>query len=343
MDGTNSTHTVRSSLLIAEVAQAHEGSMAIAHGYIDAIADAGAGAVKFQLHLPEYESTEEESFRKNALFYDSSRYEYWERVSFSEKEWFELRRHARERGLLFGISPFSVEAVNRAVDVGADFLKLGSGELLARSTRQRAIEADLPLFFSTGLARTDELELFVAEAKPQVRSLTLLYCVSKYPTPLEEVNLLEMSQLSAHYGLPAGLSDHSGTPWPALGAISAGASAIEVHVVFDRRQQSPDSSSSLEFSELELVANFAVAWQSLASSENPHERDEAGLIAMRQTFGKSLAPTGKIRKGQEIREIDLCEKKPGTGISYTDAAKVVGRAAARDLSPNRLLRWEDLE
>src|SRR3990172_4161426 len=106
------------ALIIGEVAQAHDGSLGTAHAYIDAIAEAGADAVKFQTHIAEAESTPSEKFRVAFSKQDATRFDYWRRMEFSEHQWKGLALHATERGLLFLSSPFSVEAVELLERVG---------------------------------------------------------------------------------------------------------------------------------------------------------------------------------------------------------------------------------
>ena len=115
--------------VIGEVAQAHDGSLGLAHAYIDAIADAGADAVKFQTHIAHAESTPAEPWRVKFSLQDATRYEYWRRMEFTEDQWLGLRRHADERGLLFLSSPFSVEAVELLRRVGVAAWKVASGEV----------------------------------------------------------------------------------------------------------------------------------------------------------------------------------------------------------------------
>src|SRR3990167_4671732 len=104
--------------LVAEVAQAHDGSLGMAHAYIDAIANAGADAVKFQTHIASAESTPGEPWRVKFSTQDKTRYDYWKRVSFTEAQWKELKRHADARKLLFLSSPFSIQAVDLLERIG---------------------------------------------------------------------------------------------------------------------------------------------------------------------------------------------------------------------------------
>ena len=84
--------------IIAEIAQAHDGSLGIAHSYIEAVGNAGADAIKFQTHIADAESTLEERFRTPFSYEDTSRFEYWKRMEFTSEQWSELAKHAEEKG-----------------------------------------------------------------------------------------------------------------------------------------------------------------------------------------------------------------------------------------------------
>src|SRR5215831_283700 len=98
--------------IVAEVAQAHDGSLGTAHAFIDACARAGADAIKFQTHIAAAESTPGEPWRVKFSRQDASRYDYWKRMEFTEEQWHGLKKHAADSGLKFLSSPFSVEAVD---------------------------------------------------------------------------------------------------------------------------------------------------------------------------------------------------------------------------------------
>ncbi len=97
--------------IIAEIAQAHEGSLGIAHSYIDALANAGVDAVKFQTHIAEAESSDFEPFRVKFSYEDETRFDYWKRMEFTLEQWQGLKTHCEEKGVEFISSPFSCAAV----------------------------------------------------------------------------------------------------------------------------------------------------------------------------------------------------------------------------------------
>jgi N,N'-diacetyllegionaminate synthase len=115
-------------LIIGEVALTHDGSLGLAHAFVDAIAAAGADAVKFQTHIAAAESTPSEPFRVKFSRQDETRYDYWKRMEFTEEQWRGLAHHARDRGIVFLSSPFSVQAIELLDRIGMPLWKIASGE-----------------------------------------------------------------------------------------------------------------------------------------------------------------------------------------------------------------------
>ena len=139
-------------MIVAEVAQAHDGSLGSAHAFIDAIANAGADAVKFQTHIAAAESTPAEPWRVKFSYQDATRYDYWKRMEFTEAQWLGLKNHAEERKLLFLSSPFSMEAVELLQRIGIRAWKIASGELTNVPMLGRIVESGLPIILSSGMS-----------------------------------------------------------------------------------------------------------------------------------------------------------------------------------------------
>lgn len=137
--------------VIAEVAQAHDGSLGMAHAFIDAIAEAGADAVKLQTHIAAAESSPDEPWRVKFSPQDTTRFDYWKRMEFTEEQWHGLKQHADDRGLLFLSSPFSFEAVELMERVGVWAWKVASGEVSNGSMLERMCRAGLSVILSSGM------------------------------------------------------------------------------------------------------------------------------------------------------------------------------------------------
>src|SRR6266542_7105252 len=144
-------------LIVGEVALTHDGSLGLAHAFIDAIASAGADAVKFQTHIAAAESTPAEPFRVKFSRQDASRYDYWKRMEFTEEQWCGLAQHAHERGVLFISSPFSIEAVDLLQRIGMPLWKIPSGETSNTMLLDRILDTGAPVLLSTGMSPVGEI------------------------------------------------------------------------------------------------------------------------------------------------------------------------------------------
>src|SRR5262245_9697867 len=220
--------------VIGEIAQAHDGSLGLAHAYIDAIASAGADAVKFQTHIAAAESTPAEPWRVKFSLQDETRYDYWRRMEFTEAQWAGLRRHADERGLLFLSSPFSVEAVELLKRVGVAAWKVASGELANPVIFDAIGDTGRPVLLSTGMSPMSEIDAAVSRVREKRLPLAVMQCTTAYPCPPEKIGLNLLETFRDRYGSAVGLSDHSGTIYPSLAAATLGSEVVEVHVTMSR-------------------------------------------------------------------------------------------------------------
>ena len=330
------------AFIVAEVGQAHDGSLGTAHAYIDAVADVGVDAVKFQTHIALAESTRDEPFRVEFSHQDESRFDYWRRMEFTEEHWADLAEHARERGLVFLSSAFSLEAVRLLDRIGVPAWKVGSGELTSTPLLEAMATTGLPVLLSTGMSSYDEIEAAVETIRRLGASVALLQATSKYPVPLAEVGLNVVSELRHRHQCPVGLSLHLPSIWPAVAGLADDADLVEVHVVFDRRSFGPDASSSLTIDELAQLVEARDAIATMRKSPVDKDAMAGELAPMRALFTKSLAPVRDLAADEVLSEEQLTAKKPGTGIPPEELPAVVGRRLRRPVPADRLLQREDL-
>ncbi len=331
------------AFIIAEVAQAHDGSLGAAHAFIDVAADAGVDAIKFQTHIAAAESTLDERFRVRFSAQDQTRYAYWRRMEFAPEQWQGLADHARDRDLVFLSSAFSLEAARMLAGIGMPAWKVGSGEIASSSLLEAMCETGAPILLSTGMSDWAEIEAAVTRVRALGAPLALLQCTSRYPTPLDEVGLNVIDKMRARFGVPVGLSDHTGTPWPALAAMAHGAALIEVHLTLHPKAFGPDVPASLTPEQLQFLVAARDAFATIDA--NPVDKDALAseLSSMRELFGKSVAPARPLKRGEVLTRDMLTLKKPGNGIAADKIDTLLGRTLGRDVSPDRLLRWKDLE
>lgn len=332
----------KKTFIIAEVGQNHDGSLGIAHSYIDAVADAGADAIKFQTHISNAESTLDEPFRKKFSKQDKTRFDYWKRMQFEFDQWQELHKHAEKKGLVFLSSAFSVEAVKLLSKIGMPIWKIGSGEFNNQVLLNAIIEIGSPILLSTGMSTLKEIDDMIKILNKKRVEYGILQCTSMYPTTYEKVGLNIIKMLKKKYNCPVGLSDHSGSIFPSLAALSRDCSFIEVHVTFDKRMFGPDISSSITIEDLNFLIKARDAFFIMDS--NPVDKDILSneLSKTRKIFDKSLALKTSLKKNTILKKSHLTIKKPGFGIPYTCINKVIGRKLNKSISSDRILKWEHL-
>jgi len=328
------------ALVIAEVAQAHDGSLGMAHAHIDAAAAAGADVVKFQTHIADAESTPAEPWRVKFSRQDETRFEYWQRMEFTENQWVGLREHANEAGLGFMSSPFSPEAVELLTRVGVCGWKVASGEVTNLPLVEQMAATGLPVLLSSGMSSLAELDNAVASVRGLGAPVAVFQCTTAYPTPADQVGLNLIPELADRYGIPVGLSDHSATVFAGLAAITLGAKLLEVHLTLSPHMFGPDVPASLTVDQLaQLISGVRFIETALA---NPIDKDEvaADFIDLRSTFQKSIVAARPIPAGVELSLDDLALKKPGTGLSSDALLDLVGRTTLQALDRNTVLSLE---
>ncbi len=330
------------TFLIAEVAQTHDGSIDLAHRFVDAVADAGAHAIKFQTHFADSESTLDEPFRVKLHTKDATRFDYWKRMEFSPEEWAGLMQHALDRQLIFLSSPFSVRAVDLLEELDIPAWKIGSGEVHSQTLLDAVIKTKKPILLSTGLIEgLDELAGIVAGISDKKIPVGIFQCTTKYPTAFEDIGLNVMELIKNKFQCPVGLSDHSATIYPGMACIARGYEMLEVHVTLDKQMTGPDVIASVTMEELKILANMARATKVM--NDHPIQKNDLSKSAreLRVIFGKSLAPTRDLKKGEILSKELLMEKKPGHGIPIGEIEQVLGKKLRRDVPANKLLTRED--
>jgi N,N'-diacetyllegionaminate synthase len=329
--------------IIAEVGLAHDGSLGSAHAFIDAIADTGADAVKFQTHIAIAESSPGEPFRVDSFPQDENRYDYWQRTAFSESEWFELKQHAEDKNLIFMSTPFSIDAVQLLRRLGIKVWKVGSGETNNLLLLDELAIGKEPLLLSSGMSYMQELDTCVARLVGQDVPILLMQCTNRYPCPPEKLGLNMIPYYMERFKIPVGFSDHSGEIGPILSAVTMGAKAVELHVTWHKDCFGADVKASLTIEDLSLlVKNIRIIECALS---HPIDKDSMAeeMKDMRLLFNKGLVAKKNISKG-EVINIDLIDaKKPCSGIPVYEYEKIIGKTANRDIPMGDSIGWKDFQ
>jgi N,N'-diacetyllegionaminate synthase len=322
--------------VIAEIGVNHEGDAEIAHRLLDAAADAGADAVKFQTYTPEgYISRVQ-----------PERLERVRRFALSHEQFRALSQHATRREITFFSTPLAIEDVD-FLDGIAPIFKVASGDLTYLDLIHHIATKGKPIILSTGLGLEDEIRAAintVLAVRPQAHddgSLMLLHCVTAYPTPAEEAHLRNIRWLLDRFGLPVGYSDHTlGTKACEL-AVAVGAVAVEKHFTdckegraFRDHQLSADSADMVE-----LIANIRQAETFLGRYERQRGATETDNMVLTR---RSVAALVDIPEGATISRDMLTCLRPMWGVPAEKIAGVVGGRVLRAIPAGDIIRAEDV-
>lgn len=329
--------------IIAEIGQAHEGSLGILYSYIDALAHTGVNAVKFQMHIAEAESSAQEPFRVKFSLEDKTRFDYWKRMGFSLEQWKGIKKYCDEAGLDFICSPFSNLAVDWLEEIGIEQYKIGSGEVNNFLILEKIAKTQKPVIISSGMSSYEELDQTVAFLTERKVDFSILQCTTAYPTEPEQYGLNVIKELKVRYNVPVGFSDHSARLETCIAATALGADILEFHVVFDRQIFGPDSKSSLTISE---TRDLVIAVRNIKKAlDFPVDKNSnESFTSIKQIFEKSLAVNKDLPKNHILTFEDLEAKKPkGFGIDALKFRELIGKKLTFDKRQWDFLKEEDIQ
>lgn len=326
--------------LIAEIGMNHEGSIGQAKMLVKAAKKNGADAVKFQMHI-----SEEETLRcapTPSYFTGENRYDYFERTAFTLDEWKEIKKYCQEQDVEFIVSPFSIEAVRRLMEIGVDEIKIPSGEVTNIPYLRYIAQQSVPVVLSSGMNTWNEVEE-AYNILSKNATVSILQCTSEYPCKPENLGLNIISDLIHKYpDVTIGFSDHSDNIWSSILAVCFGAKVIERHFTLSKLMYGPDAYMSLEPQEL-LELRRALDYTAIALASKVDKNNIRKYATMRATFQKSIVAQCSILKGTMITESMLAYKKPGTGIPAKRYEELLGKKAKRDICKNAMIEEGDIE
>ena len=330
--------------VVAEIGINHNGDLEQAKRSIDAAAEAGADAAKFQTFRAEEfmgDRDVEYEYESGGQLVRESMYEMFKRLELP-KQWHEqLQTHAHAKGLEFLSSAADRVSAELLVSLKVPALKIASEDLINLPLLEYVAQLRTPVILSTGMADEAEIDRAVGILQSGCDDLLLLHCVSLYPTPDDQANLLRMVRLRERFELPVGYSDHSVGPVAAVAAVALGAVVIEKHFTLDRSLPGPDHAFSADPAEL---AELVRAVRRVARQRGrPDLEPAAAERSARRQFRRSVVAAVAIPPGAAIEREMLALKRPGTGIPPRQLDEVVGRRPRRRLQPDEQIHWGDLQ
>lgn len=328
-------------VVIAELGINHGGSLDLAIHMAEAAISAGAEIIKHQTHIIEDEMSEEAKsvIPGNA---DLSIYEIMKACALPETDELKLMQHIHSRGRIFISTPFSRAAAERLKKFDVPAIKIGSGECNNYPLIRHAARMGKPVILSTGMNTIESVRPSVEILRLAKIPYALLHCTNVYPTPPELVRLDAMVQLrDAFPEAVIGLSDHTTSNYPCLGAIALGASILERHFTDSMQRQGPDIVCSMDPQALcELIKGSRIIFAARGGKKGP-VKAEAPTMAF--AFA-SVVAIKDIMPGEKLSEQNIWVKRPGGGdFGVLDFNSLIGRKVRHPIKRGYQLCKEQIE
>lgn len=353
------------TFIIAEAGVNHNGSLDLAIQLIDAAADAGVDAVKFQTFKAEKLTSSiapKAEYQVQNTDASESQLDMLKKLELSKKDHFTLIEHCKKKNIQFLSTPFDQDSADFLLNtLDLPIIKISSGEVTTAPLLLQISRSKRPVVVSTGMATLDDIKTALGvlafgymqsskdpavlafqeaydSSKGQAllkKNVTILHCTSSYPAPFESINLRAMDTLATEFGLPVGYSDHSKGISVPIAAVARGAVIIEKHFTLNRELPGPDHMASLEPQELsDMVTAIREVEVSLGSKEKTPSADE---LKTRVVARKSLIAKTNIREGELLSPDNLDIKRPGNGISPLFYWQYLGKKATKTYEVGELI------
>jgi N-acetylneuraminate synthase len=326
--------------IIAELSANHNGILQKALDTISEAKRCGADAIKLQTYTADTMTIDcdSEEFQIRGGLWDGYKLYDLYKEAQTPFSWHKaMFDHARKIGITCFSTPFDETAVDLLEDMNVPAYKVASFEATDLPLIKYIAATKKPMIMSTGMANLEEIEEMVTTAKDAgCQELILLHCISSYPAPIEQSNLLTIPDMRKYFGVQIGLSDHTITNTASIVASALGATVIEKHFIMDRNYKGPDSQFSIEPPELTaLCTETKDAWLSLGKAGYDRKPAEEANIKFRRSvyFVKDLKE-GEIITQEHIRRI-----RPGLGLAPKFEAEIIGKSVKVDVVRGTATSW----
>ena len=330
------------TFIIAELSANHMNDFDIAVKTIEAMADVGADAVKFQTFTPDtitIDCDNEYFHIKQGTVWDGQILHELYEDAYMPWDWQpKLKKVAEDLGLIVFSSPFDKTSVDFLEDMGVPAYKIASFEITDIPLIEYVASKGKPIIISTGIASLEDIELAVKTCLDTGNDkIALLKCTSSYPAPLEEINLNTIPDINDKFGVIVGLSDHTLGGEVSTAAVALGASIIEKHFILDRNMGGPDSEFSMEPQEFKQMVD-SIRNVEKALGEVSYELSDK--MKSNREFSRSLFVVKDMKKGEIITEDNVCSIRPGFGLHPKYLKEILGKRINKDLKKGTPFKLE---
>ena len=325
--------------LIAEISANHCGNFKLAKKLIKCAKKNGANAVKLQTFTPDTMTinSNKKYFKiKQGLWKGYNLWDLYNKAQTPLKWHKELFRYGKSLGIKVFSTPYDETAVDFLEKLHCPIYKISSFEMTDLDLIKKASKTKKPLIISTGMANLNEIETSFKVAKRNgAKDITLLYCVSNYPSSINDFNLNNIKILKDKFKCRVGISDHSTDNRVAMASVACGAEVIEKHIALDNQKKGLDIDFSIKGREIKKLRNDVdIAFNLLGKNFFFRNKNENKS----KVFRRSIFTTKKIKKGQKFTKNNLKVVRPGYGIEPKYFNKILNKKSPKNIDKHEPLK-----
>jgi len=333
------------TFIIAEISANHCGSIEVAKKTIKSAYDCGADAVKIQTYTADTLTIDckDECFKVSGGTLWDNKYLYdLYKEAYTPWEWHgEIKKYADETGIEFFSTPFDKTAVDFLESMNVPKYKIASFEAIDYPLIKYIASKMKPMMISVGISSLEEIQEAIAACESVGNyDITILKCTSAYPSTLEDMNLLTITDMIERFGpqgVKIGLSDHSINNETVIAAVALGAKVIEKHFTLDRNLGGADADFSLNTDEFKSMV------QAVRNTEKVLGKIDYTVNEQNRKFARSLFVVEAIKKGEKFSKKNIRSIRPSNGLHPKYYEEIIGKFANNDLKIGLPLSTEDID
>ena len=320
-------------IIIAEISGNHSGRKSLFLKHIKSAAKNGADMIKIQTYEPE-DITLNQRKKKFKINKGTWKGKFlWDlyKEAHTPFSWhYDAFKLAKKLKITLFSSPFSKRAVDLLEKLRVPLYKVASFEITDHELIDYIAKKKKPIIISTGMAKINEIKDAVKIIERYHRKIIILYCVSGYPTKLEDTNISTMQTLKKRFKrYLVGISDHTDNIYSSLTASALGASVIEKHFILNKKIDSLDKSFSIDASKLsELKKLSKNIHLSLGKPHIGPKKNETNSLKIR----RSIYAIKEIQKGEKFTRKNIRSFRPKIGIGAEKFAKILGKISKKKIA-----------
>jgi N,N'-diacetyllegionaminate synthase len=319
--------------VIAEIGINHDGKIDKAIKLINEAKKTGADIVKFQIFEPNLLATgyaNKAKYQKQSKLDVEKQVEMLKKYTLTHKEHTRLFNHCKKINIIYSASAFDLKSAKFLMSLKPLIIKIPSGEITNFPLIKCLSKFNGELILSTGMSNLKEVSDCLHLIKKNgfnKKNLTLLYCCSSYPTPIEDIDINIMKNLQKKFSLNVGISDHSNIFESTFAAVACGATVVEKHFTLDKNDMGPDHKASFDIKQFsKMIKNIKLINSIFKSGDKIVKKSE---LETRKISRKSIVAKKNILKGELFTEKNLTTKRPGTGITPMKWEKIIGKRSKK--------------